>query len=66
VGAAPRDARPEDLICVLLGCRDPLVRCPVENIFEVVLPCYVAGIMQGGTLAMVESGKLNMVDIKSY
>jgi hypothetical protein len=64
VGGAPRDAHPGDIIYVLPGCCDPLVLRPKGECFEVVGPCYVAGIMQGEALHMAERGELTIVEIK--
>lgn len=50
VGLAPYDTRCGDVICVVLGCRTPMVlrRAPVDEVqWEVVGACYVPGLMQG-------------------
>jgi hypothetical protein len=46
-GLAPWDAEVGDLICVLLGCRFPVVLREREGLFELIGEAYVTGHMDG-------------------
>jgi hypothetical protein len=46
-GKAWDSIKPEDHICVILGCDVPLVLRPVEDHYELIGDCYVDGIMAG-------------------
>jgi len=48
IGLAPKRARVGDIVCVLLGCRSPLVLRNVEKAqYQVVGQCYMDGVMDG-------------------
>lgn len=48
IGLAPRIAQPGDQVCVLLGCRMPLLLRPAPNLqYQVIGACYIHGMMQG-------------------
>jgi hypothetical protein len=47
IGLAPNNVRPGDQVCVLLGCRSPLVLCPVKGSYEVIGECYLDGAANG-------------------
>lgn len=49
----PRETRPGDTVCALLGMLQPYIlrgssTCP--GIFRIVGPCYIHGIMNGGSI----------------
>ena len=51
LGLVPEGARPGDIICVLFGCRVPLVLRPDDGwTFKIVGECYVDGNMSGEPL----------------
>jgi hypothetical protein len=48
IGLAPKAAKPNDQICVLLGCSTPLILRPIANEqHQIVGECYVHGLMNG-------------------
>ena len=48
IGLAPKATKPGDQVCILLGCRNPLVLRPVSGLqYKVVGECYVHGLMNG-------------------
>lgn len=56
VGLAPLDSREEDIICVLLGCRFPVVLRREGERYLLVGEAYVEGIMHGEALVDAEEG----------
>ena len=51
MGLAPRVAMPGDEVCVLLGCRTPLILRPnAAECYQVVGECYIDGYMDGAAL----------------
>ena len=48
IGLAPRNAKPGDQVCILLGCRTPILLRPTsKSQYHVVGPCHVQGLMNG-------------------
>ena len=48
IGLAPATAQHGDKVCVLLGCRTPILLRRTSNLqYQVVGPCYVQGLMNG-------------------
>lgn len=48
IGLAPRTVEPEDQVCILLGCRAPLVlRLDATGRHSVIGECYIHGLMDG-------------------
>lgn len=52
IGLAPRDSRPSDTVCIMLGCRLPLIlrrmkRTERSPQWQVVGQCYIQGLMCG-------------------
>ncbi|KIW03032.1 uncharacterized protein PV09_05685 [Verruconis gallopava] len=46
IGLAPKEAKPGDQVCILLGCPMPLVLRPLKNKrYRVVGECYACGLM---------------------
>ena len=68
VGLAPWDAEQGDIICVLLGCRFPVVlrpRGPSDNYYVLVGEAYIEGFMDGEAILGLEEGyfELNTFEI---
>ena len=68
VGLAPWDAEKGDIICVLLGCRFPVVLRPMGpsgNYYVLVGEAYVEGFMDGEAIVGLEEGyfELNNFEI---
>jgi hypothetical protein len=56
VGLAPLQAMQGDEICVILGCKTPLLLRPAGNdIYPLVGLCYTCGITKGGSSVGVAS-----------
>lgn len=53
IGLAPQNAEEADLVCVLLGGRTPFVLRPREDLYELIGPCYVHGIMDGEAMGQL-------------
>jgi len=64
VGYASKHARPGDTICVILGCCDPMILRKNGDYLEIVGLCYVAGIMNGEIMGMVQTGEREIVEMK--
>ena len=48
VGLAPIDTKPDDEVCIILGCQSPLVLRPCKDGYhKVVGECYIDGFMNG-------------------
>lgn len=47
IGTGPRNARTDDYVALLRGCRVPLILRQDGCHFKLVGPCYVSGLMQG-------------------
>jgi hypothetical protein len=68
MGLAPWDAEQGDIICVLLGCRFPVVlrpRGPSDNYYVLVGEAYIEGFMDGEAILGLEEGyfELNTFEI---
>ena len=51
IGLAPIATKPNDEVCILLGCRSPLVLRPCgDGYHKVVGDCYIDGLMDGAAL----------------
>ena len=62
IGLAPIAAKPGDEICILLGCRSPLVLRPCEDGYHnVVGECYIDGFMDGAACLGPLPGKWQLV-----
>jgi hypothetical protein len=63
VGLAPWDAEQGDIICVLLGCRFPVVlrpRGPSDNYYVLVGEAYIEGFMDGEAIVGLEEGYFSL------
>ena len=50
IGITPEDTQKGDVVCILLGCRSPLILRPKEaGQYAIVGECYIDGIMTGET-----------------
>lgn len=56
MGTGPKDTRPGDVVCVLLGADLPLVLRPQGRNYALVGPCYVCGAMYGQVMEEAEKG----------
>jgi hypothetical protein len=51
IGLGPADAQPDDVVCILLGCRYPVILRPAaDRKYQVVGTCYTHGLMNGEIL----------------
>jgi hypothetical protein len=60
VGLSPWNAAVGDVICVLLGCRFPVILRPVEGKYILVGEAYVDGFMNGEAMALLEEGRFKL------
>ena len=60
VGLSPWNAAVGDVICVLLGCRFPIILRPAEGKYILVGEAYVDGFMNGEAMALLEEGKFKL------
>jgi hypothetical protein len=63
LGMAPKYARPNDRIAVLLGCDMPVVLRPKGDHYELIGGCFIEGLMKGEAIASVEMGDLHTESI---
>jgi hypothetical protein len=56
IGLAPSSTERGDKVCVLLGCKVPLILRPIDDYFQVIGDAYIHGIMHGEAVEGVESG----------
>lgn len=66
VGLAPWDAVEGDVICVLLGCRFPVVLRAVEGHYVVVGEAYVDGFMNGEAMVGLQEKKFVLDNFDIY
>jgi len=51
IGLAPKNSKVGDIVCILLGCRSPLVLRPLsEAQYQIVGECCICGLMDGEAL----------------
>jgi hypothetical protein len=60
VGKSGADVHAGDKVCVLGGCRNPLVLRPVGDQFVMVEPCFVHGLMYGQAMQGLNEGRYEM------
>jgi hypothetical protein len=65
-GLAPVSCRSGDVICVILGCRTPIILRPVDEHFEIVGEAYVHGVMKGESMVDLEEGKYVLTDFEIW
>lgn len=53
-------------MCVLLGCRVPMILRPVEDYFEVVGEVYCEGIMIGEAMKALAGGERELRDFELH
>jgi hypothetical protein len=58
-----REVLQGDLICVIMGCSQPLAIRPQQGYYQLVGPCYVHGIMDGEALDLLKTGEVLLQDI---
>ena len=62
IGLAPMATKPDDEVCVLLGCQSPLVLRPCgDGNHEVVGECYIDGFMEGAACLGLLPSKWQLV-----
>lgn len=60
LGLAPWDAAEGDVICVLPGCRFPVVLRAIEGKYVLIGETYVDGFMEGEAMIMLNQGKFGL------
>ena len=63
LGLAIAATEPDDRICILVGCKTPLILRPRGNCFQVIGECYIHGIMRGEIAKDIREGRLCMDEI---
>lgn len=63
LGLAVAANEPDDRICILVGCKTPLILRPRGKYFQVIGECYMHGIMRGEIARNIEEGRLRMDEI---
>lgn len=63
LGLAIAATEPDDRICILVGCKTPLVLRPRGAYFQVIGECYIHGIMRGEIAKDIREGRLRMDEI---
>jgi hypothetical protein len=63
-GKAWDSIKPEDHICLILGCDVPLVLRPVEDHYELIGDCYVDGIMAGEAMKDFQERNIELETFK--
>jgi hypothetical protein len=66
VGLGPWDMEKEDVICVLLGCRFPVVLRRVEGGYVLIGEAYVDGFMDGEAMEGLRNGEFGIASFKIY
>lgn len=66
VGLAPWDASLEDLVCVLPGCRFPVVLRKQERHYILVGEAFVDGYMHGKAMDELKAGKFRLEDFEIH
>ncbi|KAE8443174.1 hypothetical protein EG329_002272 [Mollisiaceae sp. DMI_Dod_QoI] len=66
VGLAPWDAVEGDVVCVLLGCRFPVVLRPVDGHYVLVGETYVDGFMNGEAMVGLQEGRYGLETFKIH
>jgi hypothetical protein len=57
IGLCPAEAREDDLLCILLGVRVPLVLRKQSEHYVIIGDCYIDGVMDGELIPEVEAGR---------
>ena len=63
LGLAVAATEPNDQICILAGCKTPLILRPRGDYFHLIGECYVHDIMRGEIAKDIGTGQLRMYDI---
>ncbi|SCO92442.1 uncharacterized protein FRV6_16570 [Fusarium oxysporum] len=67
MGLGPVDVKMGDVVCVVRGCKMPVILRPVaekENVYRLVGDCYVHGIMDGGFAQGAHCQDVKRLDIE--
>lgn len=62
MGLGVPGVKPGDVVCVLLGCRLPVVLRPEDKLFRVICDAYIHGQMHGEALNAFKDGKEELVE----
>jgi hypothetical protein len=57
IGLSDGEAKSGDQVCVIFGCRQPVILRPVGAYYQFVGVCYVLGLMEGEAVQDVSGGK---------
>jgi hypothetical protein len=60
IGVGPGSAREGDILCVLYGCKVPVILRPKGRYFQVVGDAYIHNFMNGEAVARVEDGSAGL------
>ena len=63
LGLAVAATEPKDRICILVGCKTPLILRPQGKYFRVIGECYIHGIMRGEIAKDIKDAQLQMEEI---
>ncbi|KAL9071449.1 MAG: hypothetical protein Q9161_004166 [Pseudevernia consocians] len=63
LGLAIAATEPKDRVCILVGCKTPLILRPHDNYFRVIGECYIHGIMRGEIAKDIRDAQLQIKDI---
>ena len=63
LGLAVAATEPNDRICILVGCKTPLVLRPRGDYFHLIGECYVHGIMRGEIAKDIGGGHLRVHEV---
>jgi len=66
VGLAPNETAQGDIICVLLGCKCPVILRSVENHYILIGEAYIDGCMYGEALRTAANGSLKLQTFDIY
>jgi len=65
-GLVAEVVRPEDIVCILLGGRMPVVLRLEGDHFLFVGECFIHGVMLGETMEGLEMGKYDLQDFQLH
>jgi hypothetical protein len=63
MGLGPPRIRNGDKVCIIFGCRNPLLLRKTNDTFNLIGEVYIYGMMDGEMIAQLEAGKLTEEDV---
>lgn len=66
IGLGPRAMKTGDIVCVLFGCRIPMILRPENNYYLLVSEAYVHGIMNGEAIERWKAGELDNITEEEF